>query len=534
MMTTLSDGTKLDLSRLTDEEARHVYQVVQRDFSLRKKEEERLGDLKTKIVKEDSKRELLGYQSTLSDSLCIHCLRPFKFLLNTKHQCLDCKFFVCKACSRFNKKDNGWVCDPCQSARLLKIGTLEWFHENVRSRFKRFGSAKVMKSLYKRLSEERTFSQPDLREDDTYCLPDVHRHSLCSQEDEQSDHVGRDHYRLNKKGKRLLLVDPQDFKLGTDHSIHPYRHSFKNERPDPEEDWTTVCRQILERRRDGLEERKKGIHHSSRSLDKPFHFDDCTYPENKMVRACSLSKMSHSSAGSANYGAFRELPYSVEDSEEDDADSYQNYLPSEPLNWEYSPDGVPPQITELNKRMSAIETLLGRLEQKITVPNHPLSLLEQTQPAEEALSQADQEELELKKKLEELTENISDKSSDEEEMIRLKDDVKPLGGSSRECSLITRKETAALDKDSFTSDEQKRRSSCELSQLESRVALTVASVQSTKSGVTDIQNRIAVLSATAEEKPWKKAPLSCERRMSHEFPIRARHTMGSLRKLSII
>lgn len=36
-------GTKLDLSKLTDEEAQHVWAVVQRDFDLRKKEEDRLG-----------------------------------------------------------------------------------------------------------------------------------------------------------------------------------------------------------------------------------------------------------------------------------------------------------------------------------------------------------------------------------------------------------------------------------------------------------------------------------------------------------
>lgn len=36
-------GKKLDLSKLTDEEAKHVWEVVQRDFDLRKKEEDRLG-----------------------------------------------------------------------------------------------------------------------------------------------------------------------------------------------------------------------------------------------------------------------------------------------------------------------------------------------------------------------------------------------------------------------------------------------------------------------------------------------------------
>lgn len=45
--------------------------------------------------------------------------------------------------------------------RVLRIGTLEWYHENVRARFKRFGSAKVMRSLFKRLSGQRSCSQTD-------------------------------------------------------------------------------------------------------------------------------------------------------------------------------------------------------------------------------------------------------------------------------------------------------------------------------------------------------------------------------------
>lgn len=43
MMPSSSNGKSLDLSRLTDDEAKHVWQVIQRDFSLRQKEEDRLG-----------------------------------------------------------------------------------------------------------------------------------------------------------------------------------------------------------------------------------------------------------------------------------------------------------------------------------------------------------------------------------------------------------------------------------------------------------------------------------------------------------
>uniref|UniRef100_A0A3B4FY26 RabBD domain-containing protein n=1 Tax=Pundamilia nyererei TaxID=303518 RepID=A0A3B4FY26_9CICH len=157
-------GKKLDLSKLTDEEAQHVWEVVQRDFDLRKKEEDRLGDLKTKVEREDTKKELLGNQTSLTESHCIRCLQPFKFLLNNKHQCLDCQLYICKSCGRYNKKEDGWVCDTCHMTRVLKIGTLEWYHENVRARFKRFGSAKVMRSLFRRFDGEGSRSQSDLGE----------------------------------------------------------------------------------------------------------------------------------------------------------------------------------------------------------------------------------------------------------------------------------------------------------------------------------------------------------------------------------
>ncbi|TNN40454.1 Melanophilin [Liparis tanakae] len=118
MPSSTTTDRKLDLSKLTDEEAEHVWEVVQRDFGLRKKEEDRLGDLKTKIEKEDTKRELLGNQSSLAESHCIRCLQPFQFLVNSKRQCLDCQLFICKSCSLFNKKELGWVCDPCRMASV--------------------------------------------------------------------------------------------------------------------------------------------------------------------------------------------------------------------------------------------------------------------------------------------------------------------------------------------------------------------------------------------------------------------------------
>ncbi|XP_059417900.1 melanophilin-like isoform X2 [Carassius carassius] len=508
MMPNSSNGKNLDLSRLTDDEAKHVWQVIQRDFHLRKKEENRLGQLKTKIMKEDTKRELLEYQPKLSDSLCIRCLQPFKFLVNSKRQCLDCKLFVCKSCSRFNKKDHGWVCDPCHMARILKIGTLEWFHENVRSRFKRFGSAKVMNSLFKRLKGDRACSQTDLREprdDDTHSMPEVHTGSLYSQEDEQSERADTHHFSLMRKGRRLLPVDPLDFNLGVENSAYSrppiLLYSGSQEKVAQskdsvtEDDWSSTIKQILENgTHDRAEEMKDMLQISQRSLDKPSHFDDCT------TKCRSLSKMSISSAGSSSYHLHREPSYSLEDLEDDDeSEIHVFYSPA--THREHSPDEVPPQIIELNKRMSAIETLLSRLEQKLTLP---VMGTEQVEQKEDDLSPADLEELELRKKLVELTEKISDKGSSDEEDIMKPSEASPKKGAVYYAPAM-RGDSAGLGhvrhpwplevewkakptvpkplkkQKRVRSFEFSNTTSCELLQLEGKVARAVASVQSTQS-----------------------------------------------------
>ncbi|XP_008284992.1 rab effector MyRIP-like [Stegastes partitus] len=153
-------GRKLDLSGLTDSEAEHVLQVVQRDMKLRKKEEERLSELKQELDEEGSRCLLLSRQSCFNQRCCIRCCSPFTFLLNPKRQCRDCHYNVCKACRVYNKQDKAWLCSACQKSRLLKTQSLEWFYTNVKKRFKRFGSAKVLKTLYrKHLAEHSALSE---------------------------------------------------------------------------------------------------------------------------------------------------------------------------------------------------------------------------------------------------------------------------------------------------------------------------------------------------------------------------------------
>ncbi|XP_039671823.1 rab effector MyRIP isoform X2 [Perca fluviatilis] len=171
-------GRKLDLSGLTDNEAEHVLQVVQRDMRLRKKEEERLSELKQELDEEGSRCLLLSRQRCFNQRCCIRCCSPFTFLLNTKRQCHDCHYNVCKACRVYNKQDKAWLCSACQKSRLLKTQSLEWFYTNVKTRFKRFGSAKVLKTLYrKHLAEHSVLSE--LTEGSTYEESICNEGSIC-------------------------------------------------------------------------------------------------------------------------------------------------------------------------------------------------------------------------------------------------------------------------------------------------------------------------------------------------------------------
>ncbi|XP_068615180.1 rab effector MyRIP-like [Brachionichthys hirsutus] len=156
-------GRKLDLSGLTDGEAEHVLKVVQRDMKLRKKEEARLSEMKQELAEEGSRCSILSKQHRFNEHCCIRCCAPFTFLLNPKRLCLDCRYNVCKTCCTYSKRDKAWLCSACQKGRILRTQSLEWYYNNVKSRFKRFGSAKVLKTLYrKHIIERGAFSDlPD-------------------------------------------------------------------------------------------------------------------------------------------------------------------------------------------------------------------------------------------------------------------------------------------------------------------------------------------------------------------------------------
>ncbi|GAA6108444.1 rab effector MyRIP isoform X3 [Tachysurus ichikawai] len=160
-------GRKLDMSNLTEEEVGHVLQVVQRDMQLRKTEEGRLSELKQELDQEESRCVLLSRQCGFNERCCIRCCSSFTFFLKPRRRCLDCRYNVCKRCCSYSETDKSWLCFSCEKSRLLKTQSLEWFYSNVRRRFKRFGSAKVLKMLYRRHIGDQG-SQAEFTEGSTY------------------------------------------------------------------------------------------------------------------------------------------------------------------------------------------------------------------------------------------------------------------------------------------------------------------------------------------------------------------------------
>ncbi|KAJ3582024.1 hypothetical protein NHX12_015963 [Muraenolepis orangiensis] len=401
--------------------------------------------MKTKIEKEDTKQELLGSQTaSLADSHCIRCLQPFKFLVNSKRQCLDCQMYTCKSCSRYNKKEHGWVCDNCRMTRVVKISTQGWYHENVRDRFKRFGSAKVMRSLYKRLNGDGG------RDDDTQSMPDVgQRHNVYNGGEEEHAEAEAQRYKMMRKNKRLLSVHPMDFDSEDYYPPYSRRQSFQQHQDERGGN------------RNDMEYQNEMHHYRTNrrpSLDR-YAMRSEDYGD-RMERTRSMSKIS-SSVARQQY---------LDTSEEEDYPRYAGPYqpPSGPVRRRNSKAssqenlGQGPPINDLSKRMWAMESLLNRLEEKIVSPD------------EETTAKAPRrnEEEKLRRKLSELGGNLSDKGHSSEEEAGKKLPSRTPAKTSAPARVLKDPELSSSS-DEMPTEAQKRSTAAGLCDLTTEVLRTI-------------------------------------------------------------
>ncbi|XP_037705765.1 melanophilin isoform X2 [Choloepus didactylus] len=461
-------GKKLDLSKLTDEEAKHVWEVVQRDFDLRRKEEERLEVLKGKMKKESSKTELLSEAAHLNETHCARCLQPFQVLGSGRRQCLDCHLLTCQGCGDVHAEVQGWLCDPCRLARVVRIGSQEWYYERMRARFKRFGSAKVMRSLCGRRpggglpggmsSSPNVNSRPESNPGEN------------SGESEQTDDGELDTAAqaqpLGSKKKRLLPVHDPDSDADSDHSAQLCRPSLP-------------CSS------------GPAATNSLQSLAGELCREDATSQD---AEACGLQPRAEEQRdGPTELG----LPGDTGGVAPGGAGSPgSTVLRNEQLPAQYLAD----------VDTSDEETIRGPR----TTPHHTKRRGQTS--SESQLTDADREEETLKRKLEELTSHVSDQGTSSEEE----------GGQGAEAIPRAAPEVSSADgtasrwgtelwgpqdyvQPSRTTDE-------ELSELEDKVAMATSKVQQAENEVSDIESRIAALRAAGltvrpSGKPRRKSNL---------------------------
>uniref|UniRef100_A0A8C5PLS8 RabBD domain-containing protein n=1 Tax=Leptobrachium leishanense TaxID=445787 RepID=A0A8C5PLS8_9ANUR len=144
-----------NLSFLKELEREKVLEVLHRDQSLQKTEEERTRKLKTHLQQlrwKGAKTATREYK----EKSCARCQKALGRLLNRGAVCDGCSHRVCPECQVF-LRSLFWKCTVCYMHGEVKVKTGEWFFEEREKKFPSAGrhetvGAKLLKS-YQRMSK---------------------------------------------------------------------------------------------------------------------------------------------------------------------------------------------------------------------------------------------------------------------------------------------------------------------------------------------------------------------------------------------
>ncbi|KAK2143250.1 hypothetical protein LSH36_859g00017 [Paralvinella palmiformis] len=119
----------IDLKQLTETERDQILQVLRRDDELRKKEQERIRNLKSEVKQLRLKGVIREGQD--ATKTCARCREPFGWFFNTGAMCPNCQHRVCEKC-RQHKDKNTWLCILCFRQMELEAMTNHWFYSKFR------------------------------------------------------------------------------------------------------------------------------------------------------------------------------------------------------------------------------------------------------------------------------------------------------------------------------------------------------------------------------------------------------------------
>ncbi|CAF1010262.1 unnamed protein product [Adineta steineri] len=196
-----------ELSTLNNDEIKRIMSVIERDFKLREKEFKRIEELKKIIRQEHERIEYLAFSKEFNYENCIRCYKPFRRILNPKEFCSVCKFYVCHDCATYNKQIKLWSCKICLTLKELECLTGEWFYLQTGKKFKRCGSAKIVRELYKR---DKVLTETDELDDDLgYETFRIHNSADSKDSGSMCSYVVHDkniRSELNEYAQRLILL----------------------------------------------------------------------------------------------------------------------------------------------------------------------------------------------------------------------------------------------------------------------------------------------------------------------------------------
>ncbi|XP_075718556.1 synaptotagmin-like protein 3 [Rhinoderma darwinii] len=141
-----------NLSFLKEIEREKVLEVLYRDQTLQKAEEDRIRKLKTHLQQlrwKGAKSSSREYQ----ERSCARCQKALGRLLNRGAVCNGCSHRVCQEC-QVSRCSIVWKCTVCNAYGQVKIKTGEWFYEEREKKFPSAGKhettgAKLIKSYQK-------------------------------------------------------------------------------------------------------------------------------------------------------------------------------------------------------------------------------------------------------------------------------------------------------------------------------------------------------------------------------------------------
>nr|XP_039253025.1 rab effector MyRIP-like isoform X9 [Styela clava] len=158
-------GRKLDLGSLTEEEEKIILQVIKRDYTVRKVETNRIGELSKTVENEELKQQEIVKEAVQGevpiDTLCARCGSKFIWLINPKNQCSGCDLYFCKnkiECIVYDKLTDKCFCNACLKQRDLHALAGNWFYTKLKGKFRRHGGAKVSREFQKRKKTRKSES----------------------------------------------------------------------------------------------------------------------------------------------------------------------------------------------------------------------------------------------------------------------------------------------------------------------------------------------------------------------------------------